>query len=112
MTALGDARGALVDALRTSGLAVHDGSTQTAAPPCLVVIPSSPWIDPRGLVRLDVLAIATSANGWTALEPLVEQVRQSLRAAGIPFGDTDPPQSDETAGAISCRTEVSLRVNC
>jgi len=116
VTALGDARTHVAAALAGVGVPVHDQPPQTVSPPCVVVIPGSPWIAPRGHVRLDVVAYANPAGGnasaLTALEGLVEAVRAGLNAAQIVYGDTDPPEVEAQAGVLSALTPATIRTAC
>lgn len=85
-------------------------------PPCLVLIPGRPWIQPRGHVTLEIVAHANPASGNTNaladLEGLVEAVRNGLWAAGLAPGDTDPPEVNPDAGTLSTRTPVTVRTEC
>jgi hypothetical protein len=116
MTALGDARGAVAAALAGLQVPVHEQPPQTVQPPCVVVLPGSPWIAPRGHVTLDVVAYANPAGGnataLTVLEQLVENIRAALYAAGLAPGDTDTPRTEIDAGVLSARTPTTLRTTC
>jgi hypothetical protein len=116
MTALGDARGQVAGALAALDVPVFDQPPGNLQPPCVVVLPGSPWIAIRGRVTLDVVAYANPASGndtaLTALEGIVESVRAGLNAAQISYGDTDPPTFDPDAGWLSARTPVNLRTTC
>lgn len=111
-TTLTQARLVLAEALAGLGIPVHAGEAATAAPPCVLVVPSGPWVTPRGHTTWDVVAVVSAATGWASLEPHVEAIRAALWAAGLAPGDTDQPITDNDVGTISARTEVSLRTTC
>ena len=116
MTALGDARSAVAAALAQVGVPVHPHPPQTLNAPCVVIVPGSPWIQPRGTVTLDLVAYANPAGGntpaVTRLEDLIEAIRDGLWNAGLAPGDTDQPRSDNDAGVLYCTTPVTLRTTC
>jgi pimeloyl-ACP methyl ester carboxylesterase len=116
MTALGDARAKVAAALVTVGVPVFAQPPGSLQPPCIVLIPGSPWIAPRGRVTLDVVAYANPAGGNSTaldkLEDLVERLRFDLAVAELPYGDTDPPTFDPDSGWLSARTATNLRTTC
>ena len=116
MSALGDARVEVAAALIAVGVPVHDQPPATLQPPCVVVVPGSPWIVPRGAVTFDVLAYANPSGGnstaLTRLEDLVEAIRGGLWAAGLAPGETQPPEFNPDSGALSASTPVTLRTVC
>jgi hypothetical protein len=95
---------------------VFDQPPQALQPPCVVLLPGSPWITPRGAVHLDVVAYANPAAGnasaLTRLEELVEAVRGGLFANGLAPGDTDQPTTGPDAGVLSARTPTTVRTTC
>lgn len=111
------ARERVAAALASVSVPVHDhppGSTPTA--PCVVLLPGTPWIQPKGHVTLDVLCYANPAGGNTAaldrLESLVHEVRDALYSAALAAGDVSPPRGDSSPGVLSCSMPVTLRVSC
>ena len=116
MSALSAARETVAAALAGVGVPVFDQPPASLQPPCVVLIPGSPWIRPRGDVTLEIVAHANPASGnthaLTDLEDLVEAVRNSLWAAGLAAGDTDPPEVNPDAGAITARTPITVRTKC
>ena len=116
MTALGDARTRVATALAGLGVPVFDQPPQTVQPPCVVLLPGSPWITPRGNVTLEVALYVNPAAGnalaLTRQEELVEGVRNALWAAGLAPGDTDTPTPDPDNGVLVTRTPTTFRTTC
>jgi hypothetical protein len=113
--ALTSARNNVADALASVGAPVHRFPPSAVQPPAVVLLPGSPWIAPRGTVALEVVAYATAAGGddsYTALEDLVEAIRNALWAAGLAPGDTGTPRVSDDAGVIEARTLMSIRTTC
>jgi hypothetical protein len=111
---LGDARAALTAALGVVGVPVHPYPPASLQPPCLVLLPGSPWFAPRGHVTLEVAAYATAVgvDAMPALEQLVVDTREALFAAGIAPQATEQPTINEDAGVMQARTPVTIRTNC
>jgi len=116
VTALGDARIAVAAALADVGVPVHPAPPQALQPPCVVLLPGSPWIEPRGHVNLDVVVYANPSGGNASaiavLEQIVERVRAALHAATIVYGNTEPPATELEAGVLSARTPTRTRTTC
>lgn len=116
MTALAGARQTVAAALAVVGVPVHDQPPGSLQAPCVVIIPGSPWIAPRGQVTLEIQAYANPAGGnhtaLTRLEDLIEAIRGGLWAAGLAPGETDPPRSDPDNGVLYASTPVTLRTTC
>lgn len=118
MNALTEAReaveGALSAATADSGVKVHTLPPTAVQPPCVVILPGSPWITPRGHVSLEVTAYANAAQGQGSgiarLEELVTFVRDALNSAGLPTGDVDAPINDTNAGVLSAAMPITVRI--
>jgi hypothetical protein len=95
---------------------VHTYPPQAPQPPCVLLLAGSPWIEPRGHVNLDVVALANPAGGNVSasqqLEELVEKIRTGLNAAAIRYGNTEPPATEIDAGVLSARTPTVYRADC
>lgn len=116
MSALSDVRTVVAQALAGVGVTVYEQPPQSLALPSVVLYPGGPWIEPRGNVTLRVVAYVTQVAGTaaalTALEDLVQAVRDDLWAAGIAPQHTDVPDVDPDKGTLSAQTWVTLRTHC
>jgi hypothetical protein len=113
--ALAGARTALSAALAPVGVPVHKYPPQALQPPCLVLLPGSPWIAPRGHVTLEIAAYAAAVGGadaMAALEQLVEDTRDALFTAGVAPQNTEQPTLTDDAGVMQARTPVTIRTTC
>ncbi len=114
MSAIGDARNAVQAALGGLGVPVHPFPPGSVSGPCVVIQAGSPWITPRGLVALELVAYASPSGGnapaITRLENLTEAIREALWSAGLAPGDTDTPVAD--GESLSATTSVTLRTTC
>jgi hypothetical protein len=110
------ARTRVADALAGITVPVHSQPPATPNPPCVVLLPGTPWIQPKGHVTIDVVCHANPAGGnapaLDRLEALVHEVREALYAAQLAAGDVTPPEMTTLAGALSCSMPVTLRVSC
>ena len=113
--ALTAARRNVAEALAGIGVPVHPFPPSAVQAPAVVLLPGSPWIVPRGTVTLEVAAYAAAAGGedaYTALEDLVESVRNALWAAGLAPGDTGTPRVGDDTGLVEARTSMTIRTTC
>lgn len=103
-------------ALAGISVTVHDQPPATPVPPCVVLLPGNPWIQPKGHVTWDVVCQANPAGGNSTaldrLEALVHEVREALYAAALAAGNVEPPRADPTGGVLSASMPVTLRVSC
>jgi len=121
MTALTtEARLELVQAFTGSGLKVYTTVPAVPKPPCIVVIPDSPWIQPTRLgsnlnyrVRWKVLVVISPRNNEAATLDVEEAV--DLVLGLVPSGYVaelvSPPQlADTGAQGTVYTTEISVTV--
>jgi len=114
MNPLQEAREAVGAALGPVSVPVHTFPPTSVSAPCVVLLPGSPWITPRGQVAMEVTCFASLALGngpaQVRLEDLATEVGDALKAGGIPHGDLTPPIADTTAGLLSATYSVTLRI--
>ena len=121
MTALStEAREELVTAFTGNGLKVYTTVPAVPKPPCIVVIPDSPWIQPTRLgsnlnyrVRWKVLVVISPRNNEAATLDIEDAV--DLILGLIPSGYVaelvSPPQIADTGAQGSVyTTEISVTV--
>ena len=121
MTALStEAREELVTAFTGQGLKVYTTVPAVPKPPCIVVIPDSPWIQPTRLgsnlnyrVRWKVLVVISPRNNEAATLDIEDAV--DLILGLIPSGYVaelvSPPQIADTGAQGSVyTTEISVTV--
>jgi hypothetical protein len=121
MTALStEAREELVTAFTGQGLKVYTTVPAVPKPPCIVVIPDSPWIQPTRLgsnlnyrVRWKVLVVISPRNNEAATLDIEDAV--DLILGLIPSGYVaelvSPPQLADTGAQGSVyTTEISVTV--
>jgi hypothetical protein len=121
MTALStEAREELVTALTGQGLRVYTTVPAVPIPPCIVVIPDSPWIQPTRLgsnlnyrVRWKVLIVISPRNNEAAtidIENAVDLIL-GLIPSGYVAELVSPPQlADTGAQGTVYTTEISVTV--
>jgi hypothetical protein len=121
MTALStEAREELVTAFTGQGLKVYTTVPAVPKPPCIVVIPDSPWIQPTRLgsnlnyrVRWKVLVVISPRNNEAAtldIEDAVDLVL-GLIPSGYVAELVSPPQLADTGAQGSVyTTEISVTV--
>jgi hypothetical protein len=121
MTALStEAREELVTAFSGQGLKVYTTVPAVPKPPCIVVIPDSPWIQPTRLgsnlnyrVRWKVLVVISPRNNEAAtldIEDAVDLVL-GLIPSGYVAELVSPPQLADTGAQGSVyTTEISVTV--
>lgn len=106
MTATTRVREMLTAALADIGVPVLSPPT-AGTPPCVVLVPGSPWREPvaqgSDRVAVDVTLVTGSAPGQLrVLEDLEEAVRAALTAAsGVLLQATDQPRIDSDMGHMS-----------
>jgi hypothetical protein len=103
-------------ALASVGVPVHLTPPQAVQPPCVVLVPGSPWLDSAGHASLEVVAHVSQTAGNEAalasLEDLVESIRDGLRAAAVGVHDTDQPRANTDGGTLSVTTYTTLMIRC
>lgn len=121
MTALTtEAREALVTAFDGNGLKVYTTVPAVPKPPCVVIIPDSPWIQPTRLgsnlnyrVRWKVLVVISPRNNEAAtldIENAVDLIL-GLVPSGYVAELVSPPQlADTGAQGTVYTTEISVTV--
>jgi hypothetical protein len=114
MNPLTQARTTAAEALRDLGVPVHGFLPATVQPPCVVILPRYPWMQPGGTVGLTVRAYANTAGGNEAallrLEQLATDTAAALWAAGLAAQDVSAPDTTEQAWTVEIA--LSLRVRC
>ena len=112
-----DARDELATLLATvTGYKVHKVAPNAPIPPCLVIVPDTPWIVPERIgtvlnyrLRLKVLVVVDSRNNAAALVKL----QNAVEAVAVAIGDTfiidqiSPPQITDTGSSAVLVSEVS-----
>jgi hypothetical protein len=119
MTALStEAREALVQAFEGNGLKVYTTVPAVPKPPCIVVVPDSPWIQPTRLgsnlnyrVRWKVLVVISPRNNDAAtldIEDAVDLIL-GLVPSGYVADLVGPPQlADTGAQGTVYTTEINV----
>lgn len=118
MTALAtEARDELAGLLATvTGYKVHKVAPNAPIPPCLVIVPDTPWIVPERVgsilnyrLRLKVLVVVDSRNNSAALI----KMEDAVEAVAVAVGDTfivdqiSPPQITDTGSSAVLVSEIS-----
>jgi hypothetical protein len=112
-----DARDELATLLATvTGYKVHKVAPNAPIPPCLVIVPDTPWIVPERIgtvlnyrLRLKVLVVVDSRNNAAALV----KMENAVEAVAVAIGDTfiidqiSPPQITDTGSSAVLVSEVS-----
>ena len=112
-----DAREELATLLATvTGYKVHKVAPNAPIPPCLVIVPDTPWIVPERIgtvlnyrLRLKVLVVVDSRNNAAALV----KMENAVEAVAVAIGDTfiidqiSPPQITDTGSSAVLVSEVS-----
>ena len=112
-----DARDELATLLATvTGYKVHKVAPNAPIPPCLVIVPDTPWIVPERIgtvlnyrLRLKVLVVVDSRNNAAALV----KMENAVEAVAVAIGDTfiidqiSPPQITDTGATAVLVSEVS-----
>ena len=112
-----DARNELATLLATvTGYKVHKVAPNAPIPPCLVIVPDTPWIVPERIgtvlnyrLRLKVLVVVDSRNNAAALV----KMENAVEAVAVAIGDTfiidqiSPPQITDTGSSAVLVSEVS-----
>lgn len=120
MTALStEARNALATLLEGTGRRTHKVAPASPVPPCYVIRPDSPWMEPRGIgsglsmtVRLAVLVVGDARNGEAGLIDLEDATEAAIAAVDGAFQvvSAGPPQLlDVNASSQVMVTELALR---
>jgi hypothetical protein len=116
MNGLTEARSRISDALATIGVEVHWAAPSALTPPCVVILPRDPWIQPMGNVGLDVdchtATAAGNAEALSALEQIVADVRAALYAAGLSPGEVAPPEVARDSHTLHAAVPVTIRTDC
>ena len=119
MTALStEARQALVDAFEGQGLRVYDTVPAVPSPPCIVVIPDSPWLIPERLgstlnyrARWRVMIVISPRNNAQAVLDIEDAVDTMLGLipTGFNVDQVGPPSlSDTGAQGTVYTTEIAV----
>jgi hypothetical protein len=119
MTALStEAREALVQAFEGNGLKVYTTVPAVPKPPCIVVVPDSPWIQPTRLgsnlnyrVRWKVLVVISPRNNEAAtldLEDAVDLVLGLVPSGYVAELVSAPQLADTGAQGTVYTTEISV----
>jgi len=119
MTALTtEARTALVDAFTGYGLKVYDTVPAVPAPPCIVVVPDSPWILPERMgsnlnyrARYRILIVISPRNNAAAVVDIEDAVDTMLGLipTGFNVDQVGPPSlSDTGAQGNVYTTEIAV----
>ena len=112
-----DARDELATLLATvTGYKVHKVAPNAPIPPCLVIVPDTPWIVPERIgsvlnyrLRLKVLVVVDSRNNASGLKKLESAVEAVAVAVGDSFiiDQISPPQITDTGATAVLVSEVS-----
>ena len=112
-----DARQELAGLLATvTGYKVHDVAPNVPIPPCLVIVPDTPWLVPERIgsvlnyrLRLKVLVVVDSRNNAAGLKKLESAVEAVAVAVGDSFiiDQISPPQITDTGATAVLVSEVS-----
>lgn len=112
-----DARLELAGLLATvTGYKVHAVAPNVPIPPCLVIVPDTPWIAPERIgsvlnyrLRLKVLVVVDSRNNDAALKKMESAVEAVAVAVGDSFiiDQISPPQITDTGATAVLVSEVS-----
>lgn len=98
-----------------TGYKVHDVAPNVPIPPCLVIVPDTPWIVPERIgsvlnyrLRLKVLVVVDSRNNAAGLK-----LESAVEAVAVAVGDSfiidqiSPPQITDTGATAVLVSEVS-----
>jgi hypothetical protein len=91
---------------------VHMYPPGTPTGPFLTILPDSPWLTPRGHVRLQVQVCAPNLNNQSSLERVeqtLSDVLTVLQATPLGVGEISPPTLDPTAGLLTAVVPVLTR---
>lgn len=112
-----DARLELAGLLATvTGYKVQDVAPNVPIPPCLVIVPDTPWIVPERIgsvlnyrLRLKVLVVVDSRNNAAGLKKMESAVEAVVVAIGDTFiiDQISPPQITDTGATAVLVSEVS-----
>lgn len=112
------ARAELVTLLESTGRTVHPVAPPVPIPPCLVVVPDTPWMIPNRLgsalnyeLRYRVLVVSDARVNASAMADAEAAVEDVLDALTGKFAVTQvgPPQLTDTgAQGVVQTTEISL----
>ena len=112
-----DARLELAGLLATvTGYKVQDVAPNVPIPPCLVIVPDTPWIVPERIgsvlnyrLRLKVLVVVDSRNNAAVLKKMESAVEAVVVAIGDTFiiDQISPPQITDTGATAVLVSEVS-----
>lgn len=119
MTALTtEAREALVTAFEGQGLRVYDTVPAVPAPPCIVIVPDSPWLIPERIgsnlnyrARWRVLIVISPRNNAAAVLDIEDAVDTMLGLIPVGFNveQVGPPSlSDTGAQGTVYTTEIAV----
>lgn len=115
-----DARTTLATNLAAVGVRVHAVAPNVPIPPCLVIKPGSPWIQPNRVgtnlnytLRLDVLIVADGRTNDAALASCEELIDALVANVGTGFAveSVGPPQLTDLGGKGSALT-VETTITC
>ena len=99
-----------------TGYKVHDVAPNVPIPPCLVIVPDTPWIVPERIgsvlnyrLRLKVLVVVDSRNNTAALKKMESAVEAVAVAVGDSFiiDQISPPPITDTGATAVLVSEVS-----
>jgi hypothetical protein len=109
---LSAARAAVGAVLDGIGVPVHLYPPANPTGPYITILPDSPWLTPKGHVRLQITVNTPNLNNAATLER-VEQTTSDVLAAlqGIPFGvgEVTAPTIDPTSNLLTAIVPVLTR---
>lgn len=122
MTSLAtQARSLLVTGLAATGMKVHPVAPATPKPPCIVLVPETPWINVQRIgsnlayeVRLRILIVIAVRSNDAIIgdsETAVDKVLQALPSGYSVSSITAPTLTDVGAQGTVATTEISVSVS-
>jgi len=108
VSALAGVRAYVAAALSGVDVSVHTYPPATVSPPCVVLVPGSPYLDPgtgwgSATVALDVRIMVNSAAGATSaqrMDDLIDTVVAALLAAQVQVQSVPPPTADPDSSTL------------
>lgn len=109
MGAISDVRAHVASALSGLDVTVHGRTPSTVAPPCVVLVPGSPYVEPGASwgtrdVSLTVRIVVNAASGVSSadrMDDLIDAVVDALAVADVQVGSVPAPDMQEDPAVLT-----------